>query len=119
MVDKKLDISTQAGRWLHLINGGKLKTDTFYGGVVIVSLIDGSAKDLNGTSYPLSTNSWYIYEEPKPKVKLYQFAYKYCGDWERSSGFYKDEDDFKKNNPNLSKSGLMRLDNSMIEVDDE
>lgn len=116
MTDKKLDISTQAGRWLHLINGGKLiKSDS----TIIVSLKNGQARDLRDFRFDLTDNVWSIYEEPKPKVKLYQFAYKYNKKWERSSIFYKDEDDFKKSNPNLSKSGFMRLDNSMIEVDDE
>lgn len=89
------------GYYVHLVEGVLLRSD-------------GTAGLFNFSD----PNQWRIYTPPKPKVKLYQYAWKNSKkDWCVSTGLYIDDKEFGLQNPVATT--FKRLDHTMIEVDDE
>ena len=75
--------------------------------------------DENGVTFLLTLKypeNWEIYEEQKPRVKLYKFALKNADSWTDTANFYRDEAHA------LSILGAGRkyhkIESSMIEVDE-
>jgi hypothetical protein len=57
-----------------------------------------------------------LHTPPKPKVKLYKYAFRRISIWIESGQYYKDDADFLSA---VSAKAFLRLDKTMIEVDDE
>jgi len=108
--------------------GGKFPFRIVHGVTGIVtyihalSVVDSSsfiAEDLDskGKIYEMSwtEDKYKFYVEPKPKVKLYRYAYvTNAGRWQDAMYYFKDDEDFKAKT-HLT-ADFMRLDNTMIEV---
>ena len=69
------------------------------------------------------TDAWELYTKPKAKVKLYQYAYRssYDGKWLTCLNYFKNDQAFFTEYSGGAKScpRFLRLDYTMIEVDDE
>lgn len=95
----------------HLIAGGKVMS---VDGTVFFLQEDGS---LNKVEYFVNVRAYRKFIEPKPKVKLWQYAYKDMGAWQVSTGLYESDEFFKSQNPKFK--SFQRIENSCIETDGE
>lgn len=59
-----------------------------------------------------------LYVEPRPKIKLYKYAYRlsYNRQWEESGYFYSGDEEFLRKMGNLKE--FIKLENHFIEVED-
>lgn len=66
---KQWGLDTQAGRWQYLLNGGKLKRDSY----IVYLDSDGRVRDARGNyCWDLFLNDFIPYEEPKSKKTVYE-----------------------------------------------
>lgn len=126
---KKNDFAATSEIYGHLLEGGCIIQN--HSGVK-VKLIDGNVHrfytdgQVPHKAGHLSFENfshWSEFVQPKPKVKLYKFAYKLTDDnnFVESNRFYSDENECRSqfSSSNRSAVKLFRVDGSMIEVEAE
>lgn len=99
-----------AGEYIYFSKDKYLQEDGRERLDVIAVLQEGFAK----------RSEWTIVQEPKPKVKLYKWAYVaggYKRRWEESMCYYKNEEDLNNGINNLKE--FKRLDYTCIEVEND
>lgn len=81
------------------------ETDTAYG-----------ISSNGSTSHDADSTGWILYNEKK-KIKLYKWAFDHNATWKDTSLYYQDEHSVRKDV--RATNHVVRLDYTMIEVDDE
>lgn len=106
-----------------LLDGKKIQSSTWiHDDYAYLDKSDGIIKDSFNVRFFLQLNDpslFHIYEESKPKVKIYLYSYysKALCQWFWSGQYYANDDAFKLDHKNIDK--FMKLENTCIEVDEE